>query len=962
MASKPGCVRILRLTPGRRHLERSVRKLIGKKPCTLTATSDAGLRGLRAMRESAFNREDIEIVPLGSLITRVARLAGASRHDIAQQGQVVAAIGEACRELSGDRPLGRVRELSGIHRALAATLRELRNYEIDAGRLDQASLRASEHLAPKLADLGEVLQVSNEILAMLRLGHLTDWLSAALEVEPAEVEAIGKVVVVIDEQVSPLLVRWLDWLATTGTELIALTEFHSQDPSLFQRNQPGLALAKKEDWHEPGSLGDQVFGSGNVVAESPAVEVVATSDVMAECEWALRSVHADQTAGLDSGLIAIMSRDLATYGPFLEAASERLSVPISLSRRAPLLSSRLVAFFADILQCLDSADVRSLMGPLRSPYAGLDPLAHSAIDQALRLAHGQGTRAWDALDKVAEAMADEIPWLGPLLDWRREASAHSAQASEWIRRLLDLAEILPWQEALQPEGETGGRETRAQTAMRRALSEGASISRVRGGGHLTLSQAVKWIRRSWEGAEYWIPANDEGVRVVSSAAELGGVERLYVLGLLEGSFPKRPREDPILSDSERDELSGILGLDPPLPTSREDAIEEREEFIRVCSAASERLILSYPTTSGDRDNIKTAYLDDVLAVAANTLQTSRQRTEFAPADSALEADVRMTASLMTTVPYAEPEYGVPWVRDRFRWPEDRPFRPQQLRRALNCPFQFAAHDVLDVRPNRGTGAWAGLAKLPHRAQLALSGSPEEAEVALHKQLGNYLDELVGHLDRWELALLTAGGRRLIRDWIRREFRARELWPRRDVIPDVALGTHGTLASAGQGIPIAETLPALSRMGPYSVAHLYEVSAPDRLESDEGGNLLYYGMLLALIKRDAERSALEIDGMNGRRVLLVRHRGPDPLKSELASGLMAIALPSLLERGQSIEMPAPEVSKLVGRLARDASNTALSAEITPKKSRQHCPRCQFGELCRRSWDFGETNDPFEADNE
>jgi ATP-dependent helicase/nuclease subunit B len=942
MSTKTGQVRYVRLSPGRRHFQRTLLKLMGKKRCQLSATSDALLRGMRSVAPEA------ELLPLGQLISQVYQLTELQgKLPIAFPGQVVAAIAEACQRLSPDRPLGRVGRISGIHRALAATIQDLRGYELGPSELELAVEKASEFLAPKLLDLAFVYRESEEALKLLKLGHLSDGLAATLATSPKLADELGRLIIAVDGEVTPLVTEWFTWLAKCGAEVIVLGEIHTDSEALFARPSELLNGARVETQLDESGVADLVFSLSTKPVDHLKIDIVSAADVLAECEWALRGCHERMQAGLDSDKLGIVARDLKQYGPFLVAASERLGVPIVMARREPLLSNRLAAFFSELLLALGANDVRKLLVPFRSPYVGLDRETYAMIETTIRESHRIRGSEWEALSLASESLRDHIPWLAPLLDWRSEAKSQAVEPHEWITRFFDFAEIVPWQEILIEDPTMFERDGRAVSALKGVLHEQASVAKVRGPAALPYAAAVSWMRRAWEDADYSVPAGTHGVHVVGSASELPAISDLFVLGMLEGTFPRRPREDPILSDAERDELSDLCGLKVKLPTSKLSKLGEREEFVRVCAAPTRRLTFSYPATSADRDNIPTAYLDEAHRLANQVELVQRRRTEYAPSNPELQADIALSESLAgPPAPYADPTFSLDSVREGFTIAEGTPISASDLRRASSCAFAFAAHELLDIAPDRTSAAWVRLVRLPRLVHLATQLDPESARSALKAALDEMLDASTGRLDEWELKLLAASGSRHIEEWIAREFRARELWPREVLGVDVKLGELGTSAAAGRGVPLTDRLPALSRMGPYTVAHLYETVAPEGSKLDDSGDTLYYGTLLALIKSGREASALEIDGMNGRRILLVRPNSNAGHRSDPKSGLF---ISSFEQEGTTSEN-----TQRIRGLVNSAVETMRVANVRPRPG-PRCERCQFGELCRQSSVFGETSD-------
>ena len=69
--------------------------------------------------------------------------------------------------------------------------------------------------------------------------------------------------------------------------------------------------------------------------------------------------------------------------------------------------------------------------------------------------------------------------------------------------------------------------------------------------------------------------------LTSHGSELGDCKVVYVLGMLEGVLPRRPREDPILGDSgTRRAFEASREVDDSaVDVARRKLVHEREEFM-----------------------------------------------------------------------------------------------------------------------------------------------------------------------------------------------------------------------------------------------------------------------------------------------------------------------------------------------------------------------------------------------
>jgi ATP-dependent helicase/nuclease subunit B len=117
------------------------------------------------------------------------------------------------------------------------------------------------------------------------------------------------------------------------------------------------------------------------------------------------------------------------------------------------------------------------------------------------------------------------------------------------------------------------------------------------------------------------PAHRYGRVLVASVAEARGLafRVVFVPGLAERLFPRRPREDPLLVDDLRRRLEPA-----PLPRLRTQADRSHDErlLLRVAvGAATERVLLSYPRveTAESRPRVPSFYGLDVLRATSGVL-------------------------------------------------------------------------------------------------------------------------------------------------------------------------------------------------------------------------------------------------------------------------------------------------------------------------------------------------------
>ncbi len=556
----------------------------------------------------------------------------------------------------------------------------------------------------------------------------------------------------------------------------------------------------------------------------------------------------------------------------------------------------------------------------------------------------------------AEPHADRFPWLFKLLQWREAARSSGDDLGGWLDRLKTLVHELPWHGAYGGASYDANRDVRAFSAMQTALSNEASVERALGATALDLPGFARRCRALWEAADVSLPTPEVGVPVAAHAASLTGVHTLFVLGMLEGSFPRRASQDPILGDDERRLISHVRPAEPPLPLSADRAAEERDEFYRVCAAATHRLVLSYPQADDTRDNVPAFYLDAAAQAAGGADRTDLPRTLLAPPEEecVAPADVAMRAALQ-----APRERPAPAVLTDEKARElvatgagER--TAGELRDALRCPFQYAARHRLNLRPNRREQRWHRLRSLPQAARLAAAPDADSAKKALEEALEAELDALASEVPEWEIPLLRAGGKRLVADWLRREFAARRLWPMDEgsLRLNVAFGEEGIRSAMPLGVTLSGVAPAVSRFGATKTMHLYAGSVPlvkDLTEADR----LFYGLHLLSLYEPGAAVQLEVESTGGRRTRLRLDRGS--VARRPAEGLDMEWLVDEDDRDLARRVFFEGVKDSL----RHALRTVQHGDMRPTPG-DPCDTCDYGELCRRSRLFGEDDSPFGAD--
>jgi len=957
-----GGIRVLRAIPGSFSLDTILRDFSRNTDGIVTSLNDGQLPVIRL---ALGDDSPIEVASFAEVVRSYLVMCGEEVFPLVQSGHKVAAIAHACSLVDEESPFNRSKVFAGTHEAIAQTLDELHLWGFAAEVLQEVAPLASSNLAAKLSDLARIDLTVNDVLDRLgRQQHsyqIRTCLGATLELE----EEMSRLLVFAGADDSPIRIEWLKWLADQGVEVTIVLDRHATDAAIFS----GANRVLERLGTTVRSLGPMNQVLRNLFsldfeedADKVQVKITSASDPLAEVEWALRGCLA--SGNLER--TGIYVRNLESYAALIESAAHRLNVPIRMARRAPLLTNSFARLTLSALEFCASNDVRTLTSILKSSYLRLPGLERNELESRLHECYRQRFNQWQELERWTVEHSERFEWLLALLEWRRKAIDGSKGLAEWYGMLQELNrdQRLPWARLENKGGAMDERDRRALNQLERLLANHASVDAVTVASQMDLVRFVSHCRKKWEEGDVSIPTGEGGVRIVSDPTAFGDLDNLHVLGMLEGVFPRRRSEDPILSDFEREELSNLCPTLVPLLDSHAKAKAERDEFYRVCAAGTKSIVFSYPQADDQRDNIPAFYLTEIARAAGEDHVQRHDYPRMALAPSAQEcvalADVKLRCAM-------EGPREMPLVieltseasRDAIRCSPNDEFRPDELRDVLRCPFQYLTRHRLHLQVKRRTERWGSLRKLPQVAQLLDKDNLDVAERALQLALEAELDRLYADVPDWEMQLLKTGGERLIGDWLKRESISREKWTKEpgSIKTNVSFGTHGVAKQMPKGVTLAGSIPGISRLDRYNVAHLYgsAISKPEEMTDTDA---LYYGLHLLAIHAPGREGAIEIDTMSGKRTLLVLGRnGSHGLASSVQDGLQVI---DLVLKDDVVDGKR-DFFKRVKEAMAEAMERIFQVRVEPIKG-DHCDWCDYGELCRRSREYGEDDSPLGIESE
>jgi ATP-dependent helicase/nuclease subunit B len=349
-------------------------------------------------------------------------------------------------------------------------------------------------------------------------------------------------------------------------------------------------------------------------ADGVSVRAVRLPDLHLETEWVASEVH---RAILDRGIpperIAVVARDMDRRAPELTRLLDTLRVPAVASREEPLSSAPIVRALLTLVR-LAAHDWRAedVVSAADSPYldVGVSPSILAALGEAGTAPSGAAD--WlarlDGAEQVLAARGEEEE-RGVRMDRFRHFAGRVDSVlgrggirtpAEWHLTLVRMTE--EWQ---------------SEKAIYGALapvSRGARARLVRtdlDAINLLLTRSDEWLRgqeiagtrerglevREWL-SELETLASESRIRestyprlavhlLEPSQAALRSFDLVFLVGLVDGSFPRSPRPgDHALSETERALLR--------LPTAEVRAARDRLFFHLAVASAARELVLSAP--------------------------------------------------------------------------------------------------------------------------------------------------------------------------------------------------------------------------------------------------------------------------------------------------------------------------------------------------------------------------------
>lgn len=908
----------------------------------LSASSDSVGASIRHMTEW---EPGLQYQRLEAIVDLFARRAGISTDlAIATYEDLRSATRSACESLLETSVYDRVRRFPGFQEKLARLLDQLFASGASDQELQTAARSFDGEIRIRIEELSELRRQVLATLMVFGCEPLAIRMRRCFS-KTAPFNSRERLFVAIHGDASVAIGPWLDWLESCGVELWLLAE------GLGGQNRTraeSLAAGKDRPLERIEKIG--AFARAVAAAEHGTsdidVRLTIAGDRLLECEACMRTIagiRAEETS-------LIFARDPSYVEALLWAAS-RHGVDLNVSRTCVCADIPFISFiFKAIEASLEDAPTHFLR-LIASNYATAAPpedpsdviRPHEVPLNETSAFQNDNLADWEEVRALGGDSRRN--WLALAFLFREWAKHEARPAAEWVDDLLD---------ELSRSGspvELASQTLDARDAAGfRVLAESRDRM-IRDLGNLeelvTFAEVLAIFRTWLETTSVHVEGSGVGIPVAVGSDFFGSADHVFVVGMIEGSFPRRRINDAILSDSNRSALANFLGQGMRLPLTIESGESERALFLRACASAKKKLFLSYPTQADEGDNIPAFYLEEAARAAGGRFQVEELRVgAFVPQDQETwtTADRKLAAALEAELPAGSKlsEDGERLVQT----PPSKAFTLDSLRDAATCSFRFGLRTQLGVKgPYRNVES-LGLSSLADRVRLSTIETEPEALLAVRTALHSAVDR-IEHDSMLDKESLHAWADRLTEKIVRLEFESRA-YLRLDDAPQtqVAFGEEGLrkdLTIDGVEFTVAGTVGAVAQMGAYDVIRAYGMPrslATGKSNQYDEVDRIVVAVLFASIRKKGRLSAIEAVGSDGERSLIVLDKDPK-LRPPESDGIRLVTLNTSAEG------------------FRPRANESLKAAILRARKHQlettpgdHCAYCEFGELCRNSAAFGD----------
>ena len=576
-------------------------------PVTVVAPSPYAGLSLRRQLASAAGVVNVRFMVLPRLAEYLGspRLVAEGKSPLSSLVEM-AAIRETGSGMAGEGPLGAIADHPKLHSSLSNSFRDL-------DRLTKEQLNSVRAADPLRAQMIAWRERFLDLVSSYYSREELSW-SASEGVEDGSaapaLRDLGFIIFHLLQDPSPAETSLIESLAKAGRcaaiiGVVGEEPIDRQAKRLVTKMEPVLGQSSEEP--VPGSI----LNVDHLLSAPDAVE---------EVRWVLRKILNRAEEGQTFNRVAVLYPAGGPYQSLVSSQFRMAGVPLSgpdpalLSETPP---GKVLALFLEVMESDYSREavMRWLSeSPISPSYGDLDSSGQAAVWDLVSRNAGvlKGLDQWaERLKRYEAALSNRIEAADPLdetspaklrgLQQLRSAAAGLARFMAGLGRNNPPAETAPWatfaswaQDVLRhyaPKSDEWREQDQASMDQIMDLLED-----IKGLESVSEKTDFPLFRRVLSDAlgisRGQIGATGSGVFSAPLQNSLGmDFDELYVLGMSEGGFPRRSREDPMLPET----VLQSAGAGDVMGSIHDQRATERRTFLAVLNSAPRR-VLCYPRT------------------------------------------------------------------------------------------------------------------------------------------------------------------------------------------------------------------------------------------------------------------------------------------------------------------------------------------------------------------------------
>ncbi len=416
-------------------------------------------------------------------------------------------------------------------------------------------------------------------------------------------------------------------------------DVYLKDEPLFRfRDNPQLAHLEKYLFRYPlRPFSGEGDGISLMEAPSPAEEA----------RWVCIRIKEMALSGQFSYRdIAVVAGDLETYGDYLEREGKRYDIPMFMDRTRGLLLNPFIEFIRSSLKiCLTNFSYEAVFHYLRSGLADFEDREIDLLENYVLSMGIRGKKKWsEAFTRLPKGDRDQqlllladinrtreklMEQISPLFAKRVTAGEHVRILYDFIVRARIQEKLAGYENYFRREGNPDRAREYAQ--IYRQVCE--LLEQVEGllfGEEMSLQEFADILDAGFGEIEIGIIPGSVDKVVVGDMerTRLKQVKVLFFLGVNDGNIPRNSQKGGIISDIDREFLSGSeFEL---APTPRAQMYIQRLYLYMNMTKPSMQLHLSFARVSSEGKSLRPSYLVDMMRKLYPRMRIIRMETQSSP--------------------------------------------------------------------------------------------------------------------------------------------------------------------------------------------------------------------------------------------------------------------------------------------------------------------------------------------